>query len=70
MTLSYDSIKKLGRTFRLQKEFLKTEMDHDEKDGDNYKDKKMNGCHMLKMIFYVPLFVMQGIVSNGRNHWI
>ena len=39
----YDSfilfIKKLGKTFKLQKEFLKTEMNHDEVDGDNYKDK-------------------------------
>ena len=37
--LSY-SLKKLGRTFKLQKEILKTEMNHDEVDGDNYKDKK------------------------------
>ena len=38
----YDSfklfIKKLGKTFKLQKE-LKTEMNHDEVDGNNYKDK-------------------------------
>ena len=32
--------KKLGRTFKLQKELLKTEMDQDEIDGDNYKHKK------------------------------
>ena len=40
----YDSykifIKKLGKTFKLQKELLKTEMDHDEVDGNNYEDKK------------------------------
>ena len=39
----YDSvklfIKKLGKTFKLQKEFLKTEVNLDEVDGDNYKDK-------------------------------
>ena len=33
-------MKKLGRTFKLQKELLKTEMNHDEVDGDNYRDKK------------------------------
>ena len=33
------SFKKLGRTFKLQKELLKTEMDHDEIDGKNCKDK-------------------------------
>ena len=31
--------KKLGKTFKLQKELLKTGMDHNEVDGDNYKDK-------------------------------
>ena len=34
------SLKKLGKTFKLQKELLKTEMDHDEVDYNNYKDKK------------------------------
>ena len=33
------SLKKLGKTFKLQKELLKTEMNHDDVDGDNYKDK-------------------------------
>ena len=37
--LSY-SLKKLGKTSKLQEELLKTEMDHDEIDGKNYKDKK------------------------------
>ena len=41
--MSYDSselfIKKIGKTFELQKELLKTEMKHDEIDGKNYKDK-------------------------------
>ena len=32
------SLKKLGKTFRLQEELLKTEMNHDEITGDNYKD--------------------------------
>ena len=34
------SLKKLGTTFKLQKELLKTEMEHDEVDFNNYKDKK------------------------------
>ena len=33
-------LKKLGRTLRLQKELLKTEMNHDEVDGNIYKYKK------------------------------
>ena len=33
------SLKKLGKTFKLQKELLKTEMNHNEVAGDNYKDK-------------------------------
>ena len=32
-------IKKLGKTFKLQKEWLKTDMNHNEVDGDKYKDK-------------------------------
>ena len=34
------SLKKLGKTFKLPKDLLKTEMNHDDIDGDNYKDKK------------------------------
>ena len=34
------SLKKLGKTFKLPKELLKTEMNHDDIDGDSYKDKK------------------------------
>ena len=34
------SLKKLGKTFKLQKELLKTEMDHDEIDANNFRDKK------------------------------
>ena len=34
------SLKKLGKTFKLPKELLKTEINHDEIDPNNYKDKK------------------------------
>ena len=37
------SLKKVGRTFKLRKELIKTEMNHDEVGGYNYKIKKMNG---------------------------
>ena len=40
MTLLNYSVKKLGRTFKLQKEMIKTEMNHDEVDGNNCKDEK------------------------------
>ena len=33
------SLEKLGKTFKLQKDLLKTEMDHDKIDGNNYKNK-------------------------------
>ena len=33
------SLKKLGKTFKLQKELLNTQMNHDEIDYNNYKDK-------------------------------
>ena len=36
-------LEKLGKTFNLQKDLLKTELNHDEIDYNNYKDKKMNG---------------------------
>ena len=60
-------VKKLGKTFKLQKELLKTEMDHDEVDYNNYQDKKkMNGYLMLKMTF-VLLLVMLGFVKQWKR---
>ena len=32
-------LEKLGETFKLEKELLKTEMNHDEVDGKNYNEK-------------------------------
>ena len=40
MTHLIYSLKNLGKTFKLQKELLKTEMNHDEITGDNWRDKK------------------------------
>ena len=57
------SLKKLGKTFKLQKELLKTEMNHDEIDYNNYKDKRTNGCHMLKMTSCVLFLVTLDILK-------
>ena len=54
------SFKKLGKTFKLQKDFLKTEMNHDEVDGDNYKDK------MIEWLPYVKNDVLCTAFSYAR----
>ena len=43
------SLKKLGKSFILPKSLLKTEMNHDDTDGDNYKDKKDIWLPYVKM---------------------
>ena len=45
--LSY-SLKKLGKTFELQKELLKTEIDHNEVYSDTWKDKKSEWLPYVK----------------------
>ena len=40
MTYLIYSLKKLGKTFKTPKTLLKSEMNHNDIDGDNYKDKK------------------------------
>ena len=42
------SLKKLGRTFKLQKELLKTEMNHDEVYSDTWKNKKHEWLEYVK----------------------
>ena len=54
------SLKKLGKNFKLQKELLKTEMDHDEIDGSNYRDKIDN------WLPYVKNDVLCTVFSYGR----
>ena len=41
-------MKKFGRNFKLQKEILKTEMNHDEVDSKDYKDKKHERLDYVK----------------------
>ena len=43
------SLEKLGKTFELPKSLWKTEMNHDDIDGNNYKDKKDIWLPYVKM---------------------
>ena len=47
MTHLIYSLKKLGKTFKVKK-LLKTEMNHDEVDGNNYKDKQDESLDLVK----------------------
>ena len=47
-TLFVEKIRTLGRTFRLQKEILETEVNHDEVDCKKYKDKKNEWLDYVK----------------------
>ena len=67
MTHLIYSIKKLGKTFKLQKEPLKTVMDHDEKDSSNYKNKKKNGYLLFKTMSFVLLLVTRDIVRLSKK---
>ena len=55
------SLKNLGKTSKLQKEFLKTEMNHDEIDYNNYKDK------INEWLLYVKIDVVCTAFSYARN---
>ena len=48
MTHLNRSLKKLGKTFKLPKELLKTEMNHDEIDENNWRDKKSEWLPYVK----------------------
>ena len=56
-----------GRTLNLQKEMLKTEMNHNEVDGNDYKDKKMNGWIMVNKMSYVLLLFTLDIVKLWKK---
>ena len=66
MTQLNSSLKKLGRTFKLQKELLKTEMNHDEKDANIWNIKKMNGWIMLNKLYCVLLSHMLDVVRQWK----
>ena len=63
MTHFYSSLKKSGKTFKLPKPFWKTEMNHDDIDGNKYEDKKIFGYLMSKWMFYLLLIVMLDILK-------
>ena len=48
MTHLIYSLKKLGKTFKLQKELLKTQMNHDDVDANNYMNKKVEWLSYVK----------------------
>ena len=48
MTYLNYSLKKIGKTFKLQKELLKTEMNQDEVYSDTWKDKKSEWLDYVK----------------------
>ena len=48
MTHLIYSLKKLGEIFKMSEELLKTEMNHDDVDGNNYRDKKHIGLPYVK----------------------
>ena len=48
MTYLNYSLRKLGKTFKLQKEILKTEMNHDEVSSDTWRDKKSEWLDYIK----------------------
>ena len=51
-------LKNLGKTFKLQKEILKSNMNHDEIDENNFMKAKMSGYFKLNKTYYVLLFHM------------
>ena len=57
MTHLYYPLKKLGKTFKLQKEILKTEMNYDEDYSDTWKDK------ISEWLAYVMNDVLCGVFS-------
>ena len=63
----YFSLKKWGKTSKLQKEILKTEMNHDEVDGKNYRDKKTKDWIMSRMMCCVLLFHMLGMLRLWKK---
>ena len=68
------SLKKLEKTFKLQKELLKTGMNHDQVDGNNYKDKKDEWLPYVKNDVLCTAFsyaryskAMEEITGYGMN---
>ena len=67
MTQLNYSLKKLGKTFKFQKEVSKTEKNHDEIYAEIGKIRKMNGLFMLKTIFSALFPVILVIVKLWKR---
>ena len=61
------SLKKLGKTFKLPKSLLKTDMNHDDIDGEYYKDKEDIWLPYVKKDDLSTFFVMLDIVVLWLN---
>ena len=61
------SLANLGRTFSLQKELLKTEMNHNEVDGNDYKDKKDEWLDCVKQDVFCTAFSLLDIVKLWKK---
>ena len=59
--------KKIGKTFKLQKEFPKTELNHDEVKCDNYKDKINEWLPYVKSDVLCTALVTLDILKQRRK---
>ena len=61
------SLKKIGKTYKLQPSLLKQELEHDEFYEDTWEEKKMNGYLMFRTTYYQLLSVMLDIRWVWKN---
>ena len=61
------SLNKLGKTFKLQKEILKTELNHDENFADFWRDNRNEWLPYVEKTIYVLLFSMHDIVKQRKK---
>ena len=66
MTHLIYSLKKLGKTFKIQKELVKTEMNHDEITGDIWKGMKDEWFDYVKNDVLCTAFHVRGIVNQWK----
>ena len=60
-------LKKLGKTFKLPKELLKTEINHDDIDENNWRDKKDEWLPYVKNDFFVLLTHIRDILRLWKK---
>ena len=62
-----DSLKNIGKSYKVQPRLLKKELEHDEIFGDNWEKKKTSGYLILKTMCYRQLSVMLDIQKEWKN---